>query len=140
MTQYNFTYPIEVRYGDLDPQGHLNNASYLTFFEQARVQYFIHLGFFKKNTSFLDIGVIIADVHLTFHSPVQFGDEILVSVKTTRIGNKSMIVRQSLIDKKTDKEVCTGEVVLVAYDYHVGKTIPIPAEWREILTSFENLS
>ena len=46
MTPYRFHHPIEVRYGDLDPQGHLNNAKYLTYFEQARVNYLIDLGLF----------------------------------------------------------------------------------------------
>ena len=45
MTDYKFFHPIEVRYGDLDPQGHVNNAKYLTYFEQARVHYLISLGF-----------------------------------------------------------------------------------------------
>jgi acyl-CoA thioester hydrolase len=140
MTEYNFTHPIEIRYGDLDPQGHLNNARYLTYFEQARIHYFIHLGLFERKTSFLDIGVILADVHLSFQAPVQFGDEILVTVKTIRLGNKSMTMRQSLLDRATGKEVCTGEVILVAYDYHVAKTVPIPDKWREILTQFEDLT
>ncbi|HKZ44115.1 MAG TPA: thioesterase family protein [Anaerolineales bacterium] len=140
MTDYKFTHPIEIRYGDLDPQGHLNNARYLTFFEQARIHYFIHLKLFEKNTSFLDIGMILADVHISFLAPVQFADDILVSVKTTRLGNKSMTMRQSLVDQATGKEVCSGEFVLVAYDYHSGKSVPIPNQWREILTRFENLS
>ena len=33
MSEFRFYHPIEVRYGDLDPQGHLNNAKYLTYFE-----------------------------------------------------------------------------------------------------------
>ncbi|MBT3338732.1 MAG: acyl-CoA thioesterase [Anaerolineae bacterium] len=46
MSKIKFFYPIEVRYGDLDPQGHLNNAKYLTYFEQARIRYFVELGLF----------------------------------------------------------------------------------------------
>ena len=135
-----FTHPIEVRYGDLDPQGHLNNSKYLTYFETARTHYFIKLDLFNEKTSFLDIGVILADVHLSFHAPVMFGDDIHVSVKTTRIGNKSITMRQSLIDRSTGKEACTGEVVLVSYDYHSGKTIPVPLEWRQKINLFDNPS
>ena len=36
MSEFRFYHPVEVRYGDLDPQGHLNNAKYLTFFETGR--------------------------------------------------------------------------------------------------------
>ncbi|NOY99067.1 MAG: acyl-CoA thioesterase, partial [Chloroflexi bacterium] len=39
MSDFHFYHPIVVRYGDLDPQGHLNNARYLTYFEQARIHY-----------------------------------------------------------------------------------------------------
>ena len=60
MSDYHFYHPIEVRYGDLDPQGHVNNAKHLTYFEQARVAYMIELGLFTKDQSFMSIGVIIA--------------------------------------------------------------------------------
>jgi acyl-CoA thioester hydrolase len=50
MPDFHFTYPIEVRYDDLDPQGHVNNARFLSYFEQARVNYFIHLGLFSKGS------------------------------------------------------------------------------------------
>lgn len=139
MTDYNFTHPIEVRYGDLDPQGHLNNAKYLTFFEQARIFYFVQLGLFKPGISFLEIGVIMADVQLSFLAPVLFGMDIRVGVKTTRLGNKSFDVKQGLIDPTAGTELCTGQVVLVTYDYHSGKTIPIPQDWREKISKFENL-
>ena len=65
MDDYHFYHPIEVRYGDLDPQGHVNNAKFLTYFEQARIEYWIKMGFFTKDQSFMEIGVIVADVHLT---------------------------------------------------------------------------
>ncbi len=139
MTDYNFTHPIEVRYGDLDPQGHLNNAKFLTFFEQARIFYFVKLGLFKPGISFMDIGVILADVHLVFHAPVLFGMDTHVGVKTTRMGNKSLDVQQGLLDNATGKVMCTGRIVLVTYDYHTGQTTPIPPDWREKISQFENL-
>jgi acyl-CoA thioester hydrolase len=70
MSEFRFYHPIEVRYGDLDPQGHVNNAKYLTYFEQARVVYWIEMGFFSKDQSFMELGVILADVHITYFEPV----------------------------------------------------------------------
>lgn len=139
MTEYNYYHPTEVRYGDLDPQGHLNNARFLTYFEQARILYLRHLGLFHESQSFLDVGVILADVHITFLAPVLWGMDVKVGVKTTKMGNKSMTVSQNIVDNATGKELATGEVVLVTYDYRSEKTIPIPADWREKIVSFENL-
>ncbi len=73
MSDFNFYHPIEVRYGDLDPQGHVNNAKHLTYFEQARIAYMIELGLFTKDQSFMEIGVILADVHITYLAPCILG-------------------------------------------------------------------
>ena len=66
MAQFKFFHPTEVRYGDLDPQGHVNNAKHLTYFEHARVQYFVELGLFRKEQAFMEIGVIVAELKALF--------------------------------------------------------------------------
>jgi acyl-CoA thioester hydrolase len=140
MSQFRFYHPIEVRYGDLDPQGHVNNAKYLTYFEQARIAYWIDMGFFTTDQSFMEIGVILADVHLTYLEPVYFGQQIKVGVHVARLGNKSMTWEQNVIDAESGKELAKAEIVIVAYDYKQEKTIPVPQEWREKITEFENLT
>jgi len=137
MEQFHFYYPIEVRYGDLDPQGHVNNARYLTYFEQTRVHYLIHLGLFKKDQSFLDVGIILAEARVTFLMPVQFGIKAQVGARTTRLGNKSIEMTYSLQDMESNQEYASGSAVLVAYDYRDQKTVPIPDHWRNAITDFE---
>jgi acyl-CoA thioester hydrolase len=139
MSEFHFYHPIELRYGDLDPQGHVNNAKHLTYFEQARVAYMIELGLFTKDQSFMEIGVILADVHITYHAPIYFGQNIKVGVHAAKLGNKSMTWEQNIIDADTSRELAKGEVVVVTYDYRSGKTIPIPQEWREKISEYEGL-
>ena len=139
MSEYHFYHPVEVRYGDLDPQGHVNNAKYLTYFEQARIAYWIEMGFFTTDQSFMEIGVILADVHLTYLEHVYFGQKIQVGVHVTRLGNKSMTWEQNVIDVESGKELAKAEIVIVAYDYRQEKTIPIPQKWREKIVEFEGL-
>ena len=139
MSQFRFYHPIEVRYGDLDPQGHLNNAKHLTYFEQARIEYWIQMGFFTKHQSFMEIGVIVANVHITYLEPVYFGQNINVGVRVAKLGTKSMTWDQSIIDADTGRELARGELIIVMYDYKQEKTIPIPQEWREKITAFEGL-
>jgi acyl-CoA thioester hydrolase, YbgC/YbaW family len=139
MSDFRFYHPIEVRYGDLDPQGHVNNAKYLTYFEQARIAYWIKMGFFTKDQSFMELGVILADVHITYLEPVYFGQNIKVGVHVTRLGNKSMTWEQNVVDADTGKELAKGAVIIVTYDYKQEKTIPIPQEWREKINEYEGL-
>jgi acyl-CoA thioester hydrolase len=139
MSDFHFYHPIEVRYGDLDPQGHVNNAKHLTFFEQARIAYMIELELFTKDQSFMEIGVILADVHITYHEPIYFGQKIKVGVHAAKLGNKSMTWEQNIVDAETGKVLAKGEVVMVAYDYRAEKTISIPHEWRKSIKEFEGL-
>ena len=139
MSDYHFYHPIEVRYGDLDPQGHVNNAKHLTFFEQARIHYMIELGLFTRDQSFMEIGVILADLHITYFEPIYFGQSIKVGVHVAKLGNKSMTWEQTIVDADSGKELAKGELVIVTYDYQIEKTIPIPHEWREKISAFERL-
>jgi acyl-CoA thioester hydrolase len=138
MPEFRFYHPIEVRYGDLDPQGHLNNAKYLTYIEQARIHYIQHLGLWDGG-SFLEIGMILADVHLTFRSPIHFGQPVRVGVRVSRLGNKSLNMEYRLEDASTGQELARGSTVSVAYDYQDGKTIPLPETWRKAITVYESL-
>ncbi len=140
MPEFHFHHPIEIRYGDLDPQGHVNNAKYLTYIEQARIHYLIHLGLFSEGQSFMDVGIILADAHITFKSSIEFGQRVRVGVRTARLGNKSLTMEYRIEDTVTGAPLATGDTVLVAYDYRTSETIVIPEEWREKITVFENLT
>jgi acyl-CoA thioester hydrolase len=139
MAEFRFYCPIEVRYGDLDPQGHLNNAKYLTYIEQARIKYIQHIGLWD-GSSFQDIGIILADVHLTFRSPIHFGQPVRVGVRVSRLGNKSLNMEYRLEDDSNGQELARGSTVSVAYNYHERKTIPLPENWRTAITDFESLA
>lgn len=137
--EFHFFHPIEVRYGDLDPQGHVNNAKYLTYLEQGRVAYIQHLGLWQ-GSSFQDFGVILADAQVTFRAPIYFGQDVRVGVRVTSLGNKSMKMEYVLEDCKDGRQLAAGSTVLVAYDYHAAKTIPIPKTWRSAIVAFEALT
>lgn len=139
METYHYYHPIEVRYGDLDPQGHLNNAKYLTYMEQARIHYLQHLGLWDGK-SFLDVGIILANVQVTFHTAIQFSHQVRVGVRVTRLGHKSLEMTYRLEEAQTSQEFASGTTVLVAYDYRSFQTIPIPQNWREKIEDFEKLT
>jgi len=138
MTGFHFYHPIEVRYGDLDPQGHVNNAKYLTYLEQARIAYIAHLGMWNSD-SFLDIGIILADAHVTFRQPILFRQAVQVGVRVVRLGNKSLTMEYRVEDRAGGSTLAEATTVLVTYDYRIGETIPIPQDWRLIIQKYESL-
>jgi acyl-CoA thioester hydrolase len=129
MPAFHFHHPIEIRYSDLDPQGHVNNARFLTYFEQARVNYLINLGLFSKEQSFLEIGIILAEATVTFKAPVYFSSAPRVGVRVSRLGNKSLTMEYEMAEAN-GTVYATGATVIVTYDYSTQATVPIPATWR----------
>jgi acyl-CoA thioester hydrolase len=139
MADFRFFHPTEVRYGDLDPQGHVNNAKYLSYFEQARIHYLIKLGLFSYDQSFMEVGVIIADIHITYHAPVRYSDQIKIGVRSAKIGNKSITTEQCVVHAETGAVMASAKIILVTFDYEGLKPIPVPDEWREKISKFEGL-
>lgn len=138
MADFRYFYPVQVRYSDLDAQWHVNNARFLTILEQARLHYLLDLGLWDGK-SFLDLGVIIADIHIAYLAPIELLDEIKVGVRIARIGTKSMTFETAIQDMKTGESKATSEVVVVAYDFHTQQTIPVPESWRRKIQEFEGI-
>lgn len=138
MSTFHYFHPIIVRYGDLDPQGHVNNAAFLTYLEHARVNYIRHLELWDGK-SFLSIGFILARIELDYKAPILMTDLVEVGVRTSRLGNKSLDMEYLVRQIEGDKIYAVGKTVQVAYDYQTGKTIPLRQNWRETIIKFEGL-
>ena len=138
MSNYRFFHPVVVRYGDLDPQGHVNNAAFLTYLEHARIAYVRHLGLWDGN-SFLEIGIILARIEMDYKEPILMNDAVEVGLRTSRLGNKSLDMEYVIREFNTGQIFALAKTVQVAYDYQLGKTIPIQDIWRKTLQDFEEL-
>lgn len=138
MSLYRFYCPIQVRYADIDPQWHVNNARFMTFLEQARTTYLIERGLFDGR-SFFDIGVILADLHISYLAPISLGQPIRVGMRITRLGVKSIDIDYQIEDSTTGAVMACATTVVVAYDYHAGASRPVPDLWRERISVFESI-
>lgn len=139
MSDFRFFYPIEVRYGDLDPQGHVNNAAFLTYLESARVAYVRHLDLWDGK-SFLEIGFILARVEMDYKAPILLTDQVEVGLRTSYLGNKSLKMEYLVRECNTGQVFAEATTVQVAYDYQQGITIPLRDSWREVIKKYEGLT
>lgn len=129
---------IPIRYGDLDAQGHVNNARFLTFVEHARITYLKDLGLWD-GVDFLNLGLIVADVHIAYRAPIEFGSIVRVVGGVVSMGNKSMKFAHHLEDEHTGQLYAEADLVMVAYDYHTKQSIVIPDAWREKIAAYEGI-
>ncbi|MFN3528821.1 MAG: acyl-CoA thioesterase [Bacteroidia bacterium] len=132
-----FSSPIHIRWADIDALQHVNNAVYLNYFEQARIDYFREVVGWKWE----EVGMILASNTVNYHKPLFPRDKAVVRMRTSRLGTKSFemeyIVCRMLASGKTEI-ITTASAVLVVYDYKNDRTIPMPEDYRQAIVAFES--
>ncbi len=124
-----FSVPIPVRWRDLDAFNHVNNSSYLTFLEEARLQWLRTV----KGEWFDEHAMpVMAAVELHYRRPIEWPAEIAVTMTCERLGNSSLTVGNRIVDARDPALVyAEGRVVLVWIDPASGASVPLPAAIRE---------
>lgn len=122
---------LQVRWGDMDALGHVNNAEYLRYFEQSRIEWLEGLGY---RLTGVGPGPILAKASVTYLKPVVYPSEIEVRLHATRVGNTSFTYASDIVNGRDVTERFTeGEFVIVWFDYTTGKSVPVPDALRDLL-------
>jgi acyl-CoA thioester hydrolase len=130
-----FVARVRSRWSDEDNQGVLNNAVYLTLFEEARHAYFDRLGLLEENR----FPFLLAQSNVRFLRPGRGGVDVAVEVRTVRLGNSSFEQAYRLRVDGTAEVWAEAEALLVAYDPASGARRPMSAKFRERIASLEGL-
>jgi acyl-CoA thioester hydrolase len=133
MEGFRFVHAQEVTFRDLDVFGHVNNAVYLTYIENAR------LGYLREALgveSLEDLLVILAKVRIDFRSRASLGEVLEIGARVSRIGTKSFDVDHEVRGPDA-RLVAVASTTLVTFDYRGDTTMPVPDLWRERIESFE---
>jgi acyl-CoA thioester hydrolase len=120
-----FVHTETVRFRDVDALGHVNNAVYLTYLEQARIAFLAPLG--ADQTA-----MILARAEIDFRAQVAVGDEVEIEVRPVRVGTKSFELAYTLRVRGT--VAAEAKTVLVAFDYATGRPVDVPDAWRAALS------
>ncbi|MGH3130602.1 MAG: acyl-CoA thioesterase [Gaiellaceae bacterium] len=130
MDGFPFVHRESVRFRDLDGFGHVNNAVYLTYMEEARNAFLAHLGLAR---SIEEITMILARAEVDFRAEATVGETVEIGVRPSRFGTKSFDLEYEL--RAGGRLVAEAKTVLVAYDYGSGASIEIPDEWRRSMAA-----
>lgn len=129
-----FEISIKVRFSDIDKFNHVNNAKFLTYIEEARMQYFDH---FIPDNNWKETGIILANAQLSFLKPIFGSDQVTVKVWCSRVGNKSFDLSYEVFKKSSKSEraqqCSTAVTSIVCYNYLEEQTISIPDHWKNFL-------
>jgi acyl-CoA thioester hydrolase len=137
---FEYMTEVEIRYADIDTYGHVNNATYATYFEEARIDYLydvVDCGEALLSGSESGTGIVIANLEVDFVQPVRISDSVAVAVRVPRLGEKSFPFEYEV--RTEDGVAATGETTVVTYDRDTESSRPIPEDWRDAITQFEGL-
>jgi acyl-CoA thioester hydrolase len=128
-----FVHTERVRFGDLDANAHLNNVVYLRYFETARIAFIREL-FPGHDPSAPDAtrgGVIFAECHINYRSPVHFDEAVAVECSVGEIRRSAFQMRFQMTVK--GRLVAEGYGWLVGFDYEAQSSARLPDPLREAL-------
>ena len=92
-----YTYHCALRWSDLDAYGHVNNARFLTLYEEARVA-MLFTGARKAGLTSLEAGVVIARHEIDYLRPVDYGDDVKIEMWLDEIRASRFVVAYEMFD------------------------------------------
>ena len=122
---------LQTRWRDLDAMGHINHAAYLTFMENARLEFYESLGFSSRKSG-QNNGIILASMNIQYHEQVIHPANLDIGQRIVRVGNKSFDMLTAIFLKDEVFPVLSSIFTLVSFDYKRNATIFVPDIIREM--------
>lgn len=126
---------IPIRWGDMDPMGHVNNASYFRYLEILRVAWFDALGYplHRQGT-----GPALVNAFCNFHRQLEYPGDLLAKHYVCNPGRSSLDTYVTLERTDTPGTLCAaGGGRLVWFDYVNGVSEELPQQVRDLALSVE---
>ena len=139
-----FRIELDVRWGDVDSFGHVNNAVFLAYLEECRSQWMDSVPCHWQEG---ETGPVVANININFRRPLLWPARVAVTLKPDSPGRSSIKVESEIRsvtvadsgkkgDKKSDKEkpvlYADATATLVWIDKKSGESVPLPGSIREL--------
>jgi len=121
---------INVRVSETDALGHINNANYFTYMEEARISFLQELEFDMENEQYV---FILASTTCDFISQGYFGDTLKVETDVIHIGTKSITLGSQLFAKQSRRLIAKGQATVVYFDVNKQVSINVMDSFKEKL-------
>ncbi|HQV71759.1 MAG: acyl-CoA thioesterase [Xanthomonadales bacterium] len=120
--------PITVRWRDLDAYNHVNNSTFLTYLEEARLAWLTGI---EGEWKTVEASPVLAASQVNFREQIEWPATILVELRCAKLGNTSMSIDHRITSADGSRLHSDGNVVMVWVNPASGKPIPLPAAVRE---------
>lgn len=128
-----FVHTVRPRYAEVDRQGVVFNAHWLTYFDEACTRFFEHLGY-EASTAFFELfDLMLVKAVLEWQGPAGFDEHVAITVAPTRLGTTSLdLAYRAAVG---ERPACTGVITYVSVTPGTHDSCPIPLDLRARLES-----
>jgi YbgC/YbaW family acyl-CoA thioester hydrolase len=136
-------YPIQVRqpvvWGELDPNGHVNNIWYFRYVENARTTLYAHIGKYDEDAA-EGVTFVVASTRCRFKTPLAFGDAVITGARIDSIGADRVFSSYRIVREADDAIAAEADATLVCYDPRRHAKTAIPGRLRAKLDALREAS
>jgi YbgC/YbaW family acyl-CoA thioester hydrolase len=125
-------YPILIREAHLDTFGHVNNAQYLTLFEEARWQVITERGFGLREIQKSGTGPVVLEANLKFKRELKLRELIIIRTYLPTENGKIATLKQEMV-KEGGEVACESTFTIAFFDTNARKIINATPEWRKAI-------
>ena len=126
-----FTHDVALRWSDMDVFGHVNNARFLTLYEEARVALMFTAAKAAGLQTFED-GIVISRHEIDYLRPIDYGDPVRIELWLEEIKASRLTVAYELFDG--DAVASRARTVCVPFDLAAGRPRRVKDVEREFLS------
>lgn len=121
---------IQVRYRDIDPLRHVSHTEFVTYMQQARLEFSDTV----LGMTGVEFDTVVVHLEIDYIDDITSGDDVEVAMTVTDVGRTSFTVGYEIVASGTT--AATGESVQVVVDGSTGDSVRVPDEWRSKLAEY----
>ena len=136
LSAYPVVVEIPVQWAEMDAYGHVNNAVFFRYFENARVEYLARCGFLDSY-DLEHVGAILHSTGCRFRGRLVHPDAVLVGAKASEVGEDRFTMDYLAVSATSGEVVAEGNAVVVSYDYSAQQKTLLPTSVLERIQILE---
>ena len=128
-----FNYELTIKEFHLDTFGHVNNATYLQLYEQARWEFISANGYGLDKIKTTGLGPVIMEIKIRFIKELKLRQKITIHSQTLAYDSKIGTIKQWITDE--DGKLCSDvEMKIGLFDTHHRKLVAPTEEWLRAIS------
>lgn len=127
-----FTYEMTIKEFHLDTFGHVNNATYLQIYEEARWQFITEKGYGLQKILQTGLGPVIVEINMRFIKELRLREKITIHSQTGDYNGRIGTIKQWITDREGN--ICSDIALKVGlFDTRQRKLVEPTQEWLDAI-------